>query len=63
MCSSDLDYSSDVILNSNENGIQYLHKFTVNHKGEGKERFKITETKREYGTPIVTPKYQPNLYL
>ena len=55
------DYSSGVILNSNENGMQYLHTFTINPKEQGEDRFKIVDTKREYCDPIITPNYYAEL--
>ncbi len=49
------DYSGGIILNSNENGMQYLHRFSIDQSKTGKNRFQITETKRELREPILLP--------
>ncbi len=49
------DYSGGIILNSNENGMQYLHRFSIDQSKMGKNRFKITENKRELREPILLP--------
>ncbi len=52
------DYSGGVILNSNENGMQFLHRFSILPTEKGKGRFVITETKKKSGSPIILPDFK-----